>query len=62
MREGWTAMAGTPEEIDAERGKFWKSLTSQQRLDAMIELLDLWKGENARRLERTYRIVKVPRR
>ena len=56
-RDGWTVKIGTIEEMNLERTEYWKSLTPQQRLDKMFELLDVWKGENARRLERTYRIV-----
>ena len=62
IRAGWTIQEGTPEEIEDARIEYWKSLTPQERLDALFVLLDTWKGPNARRLERTYRIVEVPQR
>lgn len=61
IRTGWTIQEGTIEEIEAVRSEYWKTLTPQERLDALFVLLDTWKGPDARRLERTYRIVEVPR-
>jgi hypothetical protein len=62
MREGWTVQIGDYETLEQQKLDHWKSLTVQQRLDEYILLLDFWRGDSARRLERTYRIVTVPPR
>ena len=60
-REGWTIEVGSVEEMEAKRLDYWRSLTPQQRLDMMFVIRREVLGEDAERLERTYRIVEVPR-
>ena len=62
MREGWTVKVGDFEQLESEKLQRWRDMTPQERLDEYISLLDLWRGDDARRLERTYRIVTVPPR
>ena len=51
------------EEADRADDEYYRSLTPQQRLDIFLEIL--WRGrthdEAGERLERVYRIVKLPR-
>jgi hypothetical protein len=61
-REGWTIEVGTVEEMEAKRLDYWRSLTPQERLDMMFAIRREVLGDDAERLERTYRIVEVPRR
>ena len=61
MRKGWTVQVGDFDELEREKLLRWKQMEPQQRLDAMIELNRIWRGEDGIRLERTYRIVTVPR-
>jgi hypothetical protein len=62
MRKGWTVEVGDPEKLERQRLEKWKSMSPQDRLDAMIELNQIWRGNDGIRLERTYRIVTVARR
>ncbi len=62
MREGWTVRGGTIEELERERSEYWAAMSPNERVDALLQLLDAWKGPNARRIERTYRNVTVPQR
>ncbi len=62
MRKGWTVEVGDPETLERQRLEKWKSMSPQDRLDAMIELNQIWRGNDGIRLERTYRIVTVARR
>ena len=61
MRKGWTVQVGDFDELEREKLLRWKQMEPQQRLDAMIELNRIWRGDDGIRLERTYRIVTVPR-
>lgn len=61
-REGWTVEVGTPEEIEARRIARWRAMTPNQRLAALAEIRRQVLGTDEERLERTYRIVTVPRR
>jgi hypothetical protein len=49
---------------DAERDDraYYAALTPQQRLDAMVDLLNRWGKWNERRLKRVARFVEVPPR
>lgn len=62
MREGWTIREGTFEDLERERIENWAAMSPNERVQALMQLLDAWKGPNARRLERTYRSVTVPPR
>ena len=54
-----TLKMGNQEDLEAERLKAWANMTHQQRLDALMALLEVW-WPHDRRLERTYRIVTIP--
>ena len=62
MRKGWTVEVGDPEQLEIQRVAKWKAMSPQERLDAMIYLNRIWRGNDGIRLERTYRIVTVARR
>jgi hypothetical protein len=62
MREGWTIREGAIEELEQERVERWAALSPNERVEALLQLLDSWKGSDARRLARTYRNVTVPPR
>ncbi len=62
MRHGWTVRAGSVEEIERERAAKWAAMTPNERVDALLALLDRWREPSARRLERTYRSVTVAKR
>lgn len=62
MRDEWTVQIGDHETLEKEREEYWKAMTPQERLDAMMELCEAWGGQDERRLERTYRIVTIPPR
>jgi hypothetical protein len=61
-RSNWTIGEGTPEEIDAQRIEYWRAQDPNFRVSVVAELRKLYLGENAERLERTYRDVELPQR
>lgn len=61
-REGWTIEVGSVEEMEQMRLEYWRSLKPQERLDLMAVIRREVLGDDAERLERTYRLVEVPRR
>lgn len=56
MREGWTIKVGNRDELERQRLKDWKAKTVSERLRLYDEFLATWKGNDARRLERVFRI------
>lgn len=48
---------GAREELEQERIECWRAMTPNERNAEFLKLLDAWKGPDARRLERTYRLV-----
>jgi hypothetical protein len=61
-RENWTVTEGSSESIEEIRLNTWASMTPNDRVEALVQMLDQWKGPDARRLARTYRNVTVPPR
>gem|GEM_PF-6140718 len=62
QREGWAVQwFSDPAEADAQVYRHYSSMTPQQRLDEMAELLNRYANWNERRLTRVARIVTVPR-
>ncbi|MGV3618011.1 MAG: hypothetical protein ACO1SV_22015 [Fimbriimonas sp.] len=59
MREGWSVQTGTVEELGKLRADQWATMSDDERVAALMQLLDTWKGPDARRLARTYRTVTV---
>lgn len=52
-------------EADAADREFYRSLTPQQRVDMLLELIEMYReetGESAERLERVCRITQFERR
>ncbi len=52
----------TPEEDDREWIEYYRKLTPNERLAHLFQLLDESIPEDQRRVQRTYRIVSVPKR
>lgn len=50
-----------PQKADEQISDYYRSLTPQQRLDEMVQLLNRWGQWNERRLERVATIIEVPR-
>ena len=49
-----------PRDADLEDAEFYAKMTCQERLDAMVELLNTWGKWNERRLERVAHFVELP--
>ena len=62
QRNDWTIESGTPEEIEQRRIEKWRTMPANLRLEALAQLRREVLGTDEQQLERTYRIVKVPRR
>ena len=50
----------TPEEADERDREYYRSLTPNERVAELLELIDAWTGASQQGLERTYRVVSIP--
>ena len=62
-REGWTLEVFDSHEAaaSADRDRY-RAMTPDERVQAMLELVDAWTGASQQGLDRTYRFVEVPQR
>lgn len=52
----------TPEEKDKADREYYRSLTPVQRLEILDAIREAWIDPNDKRMEKTYRVVTVPKR
>jgi hypothetical protein len=57
MQRDFSIQFGSRDELEIARIEHWRAMTPNERLSEFFKLLDAWKGPNARRLERTCRLV-----